>query len=79
MTGNDVILTATLKTPVGNIELGRCVLNDNEPTCTVGAQIADFKAELTVRVDYARSTLTLEATACAPIVGCATGSVTIQF
>jgi hypothetical protein len=79
LSGDEVIITSELKTPLGNVELGRCVISPSDPHCTVGASIDGFKAEVTLTANFSNLTLTIEGTACAPIVGCATGSVTIHF
>lgn len=76
--GDTIKVSAVLKTPLGNVELGSAVLDIKNPKITLGGSIDGFKAEASFAFDFNKLTLEICGKACAPFVGCAEGCTTIH-
>jgi hypothetical protein len=59
--------------------LGTCTIDTSNPQCTLGGSVGEFKAEVTIQVDFDQKRVTLAAELCAPIVGCIDYSPTLNF
>lgn len=79
ISGDNITITAVLDTPIGNITLGKAVLNAQHPKITLGGSIGSFKAEVTVEYDVATSVLKISGKICAPFVGCKSGGTSIHL
>lgn len=79
LSSDEVKVTATLKTPLGNVNLGSVTLNARNPTATLGGHIDGFKAEVTVSIDFQTLELKICGKACAPIVGCKSGCTSVHL
>ena len=74
-----VIISITLKTPFGDVSLGKCELTSMKPSCKLGGSIDGFKAEVDLDFDITNLTLKICGEACAPFVGCKKGCTTIHI
>lgn len=63
----------------GKVRIAGVDLNPNHPTAKIGGSALGFKAEATLTYDFSTSVLTIQATGCAPFVGCKTGSTQIHL
>lgn len=72
------MVTAKLKTPVGDVDLGSITLSTEHTTATIGGSITGFNAEATFTFNYSQLRLEICAKACAPLVGCTSGCITIH-
>jgi hypothetical protein len=79
VTNDEIILTATLKTPLGNIPLGEATLSAANNTATLSGSIDGFKAEVTITLNIAGLSLEICGKACAFLAGCAEGCTTISL
>lgn len=77
--GDSVYVKVTLKTPVGDVDLGSATLDANNPSVTLGGGIAGFKAEVTLTLHLNVPSLEICGKLCAPWVGCTSGCFTINF
>ena len=76
---NAIDITASLKTPLGDISLGKIHIDPQHPTATIGGGINGFKAEVTATFDFSTRVLELCGKACAPFVGCTSGCTSIHL
>jgi hypothetical protein len=72
-------VSAKLKTPLGDVDLGRCALSLENPSCTLGGGMFGFKAEVELTFDVKAMSLHVRATACVPYVGCAVGELALHL
>ncbi len=79
ISGDNITISVVLSTPLGDITIGKAVLNAQNPTVTLGGGFAGFKAEVTLSYDVKTSVLTIEGKVCAPLAGCKSGSVHIHL
>ena len=77
--GDNITVSVILSTPLGDVTLGKGVLNASNPTITIGGGFGGFKAEATISYNVSKSELTIGGKICAPIVGCESGSTTIKL
>ena len=78
ISGDAIKITAKLKTPLGDVELGSVTLDPQHTTAKLGGSLDGFKAEVTLTFDYSKLSLEICGKACAPIVGCTSGCTTIH-
>ncbi len=78
ISGNQIKVTATLKTPLGDADIGSVVLDPNNPKATIRGGIDRFKAEVTLTFDFSALRLEICGKACAPLAGCASGCTTVH-
>ncbi len=76
--GDTIKVSAVLKTPLGNIELGSAILDTKNPKITIGGSIDGFKAEASFAFDFNQLALKICGKVCAPFAGCAEGCTTIH-
>jgi hypothetical protein len=79
LAGGCVTVSAKLKTPIGDIELGRATICPDRPCITLGGGLGDFKAELKACLVLQPLAVDLTARVCAPFIGCKTVSVRIPL
>jgi hypothetical protein len=77
ISGDSISVSATLTTPLGNVNLGSVTLDPQHTTAQLGGGLLGFKAEVDLTFDYSQLILQITATACAPFAGCKQGSTTI--
>ena len=74
-----IVITIKLKTPFGDVDLGKCELTSTKPSCKLGGSIDGFKAEVDLDVDLAAMSLKICGEVCAPFVGCKKGCTTLHI
>lgn len=77
--GDEVKVSAVLKTPLGNIDLGSAALDINNPKFTIGGSIDGFTAEASFAFHFSNLSLEICGKLCAPFAGCTSGCTTINF
>jgi hypothetical protein len=76
--GDTIKVSAVLKTPLGNVELGSAILDTKNPKITLGGSIDGFKAEASFAFDFNKLILEICGKACAPFAGCVEGCTAIH-
>lgn len=59
--------------------LGTCMINPNDPKCTLSGSVDGFKAEATIDVNFGEKKITLIVELCAPVIGCKDYPATLNF
>ncbi len=70
---NAADVQAILKTPIGDVSLGKATLDWQHPKVTLGGGIDSFKAEVTIELLRDPIRIKVCGKVCAPFVGCASG------
>ena len=73
-------LTPALNTPIGNVPLGEINLVPHSGTAgRLEGSIGGFKAEIQAFFDFARLSLSMDASICVPFLGCESKSINITL
>ena len=78
LSGNKITVSVTLKTPLGDVNLGSATLDAANPSIKLHGGLDGFTAEVEFTFDFSNLTLTISGKVCAPLAGCKSGSTTIH-